>query len=279
MEDFIIKRALSASEHQNIFNKARVLLLKNDESAAIEKFQNLCYEIEEIYKNNPESNVELELIPLSLRELSEIYRKRDDFDKALLHLSCSNLFLGFLAKRNRKNEVNDEEDSNERQKKQSDLDNIPAINDIFVKMHQAFNRPNKPTKEEIIKGIVDVKRREDEEIAKQNMEFFMRAKQEKLEQLKNSRFKRFLEYIDKHPIEIAIGFMLFMFVFLFIAFCIFDSGTVVFKTGERFKDIYNSMEQTNKMGHEQARILKDNFRKMRGDSKKKNRKRNKDMEL
>jgi len=204
----------------NEFKKAKVLMIRNNEEEAVKRFQNVCLSIEGIVKKNPSATVEMHYIPLSMSEIAEVYKKRNDLEKALAYLTTSRKFLEYISV-NRPQNVRgtDYSDDPGYDYEEHKLENL------FDQMHEAFDKPDAPPKQdpqEVVKMFMDAQKKREEEIAKENMEKLMQAVKDRQKKLENSRWERFLEYVNQHPIAIALGSIVFLGVFLVLSMTLFS---------------------------------------------------------
>ena len=224
MEEFDLTTTIStlnSSNFENDFKKAQVLQLRNNEEEEIKKYQSVCYSIEKIKKKNPSSNVELHYIPLSLSKIGEIYQKKEDLEKALLFMRTSRCFLEYISQ-NKPSKIRNSESSDEINTDSFEEHNLDKL---FDDMHIAFEKPDAPPKQdpqEIVKLFMEAQKKREEEVAKENMEKLMLAVKERQQKLENSRWERFLEYVNKHPIAIALGSILFLGIFLVLSMSMFN---------------------------------------------------------
>lgn len=220
MEERAIAMAMSASSFENTFKQAQVLKLNKKPDDALVKFRSVCESIEHVVNSNPSANVELHLIPLSLKEISEIYQQKDAYDKALEYMKTSRQFLEYMFA-NRPNREGENSDDGAMGDKEE-----YTLGSLFVRMHKCFDMEDpepKPDAQEIVKMFQEAKKKEEEETARKNLEMLKRSTEERKEKLRNSRWLRFLEYVNDHPIAIAIGSIVFLGIFLAFSLVIFNN--------------------------------------------------------
>ena len=202
------------------FNKAEILLFRQKEEEAVKLFQKVCLSIEGVIKKNQSATGEMYFIPLSMSKISEVYKNRNDLEKALAYLTTGRKFLEYISM-NRPQNVPD-----------TDHLDYPVcdheehkLESLFYQMHETFNKPDSPPKQdpqEVVKMFMDAQKKREEEIAKENMEKLMQAVKDRQKKLENSRWERFLEYVNQHPIAIALGSIVFLGVFLVLSMTLFS---------------------------------------------------------
>lgn len=217
MEEKIMKMAMSSSMYENQFKQGDALLKLNKPDAALQKFKSVCENLEALMRSNPSAHVESHLIPMSLTKMSDIYKERQDINKALALMQNARHFLEYMCanKPNRDNEDSDEAGETEHY----------TLGALFVEMHKAFSMedaPPKPDAEEITKMFLEAKKKHDEEVARQNIEKLKALNEARKEKLRNSRWARFVEFVNDHPIAFAIGSVAFLSVFLVISILMFS---------------------------------------------------------
>ena len=209
---------MNASSFENTFKQASALVELKKPDLALEKFKSVCESIEAVVRSNPNANVELHLVPLSLTKISDIYKERDDLDKALAFMQVARKFLEYISA-NRPNKEDEPSDDGDREEY--------TIGALFIQMHKAFEKPDAPPKQdpaEIVKMFQEAKKKREEEIAKENMQKLKDALAARKEKLRTSRWARFVEYVNNHPIGIAVGSVVFLAVFLVFALLIFRNS-------------------------------------------------------
>ena len=217
-ESKLFSMTMNASSFENTFKQACALVELKKPDEAIKKFRFVCEQIEAIIRTNPNANIELHLVPLSLTKVSDIYKDRDDLDKALALMTTARKFLEYIEanKPNRDNEPSDDGADHEEY----------TIGALFLEMHKSFDMedaPPKPDPEELVKMFQEAKKKREEEIAKENMQKLKEALEARKEKLRTSRWARFVEYLNSHPIGIAVGSIIFLAIFLGFALLIFKS--------------------------------------------------------
>ena len=217
-ESKLFSMTLNASSYENTFKQACALVELKKPDEAIRKFRFVCEQIEAIIRTNPNANIELHLVPLSLTKVSDIYKDRDDLDKALALMTTARKFLEYIGanKPNREDEPSDDGADHEEY----------TIGALFLEMHKAFDMkdaPPKPDPEELVRMFQEAKKKREEEIAKENMQKLKEALEARKERLRTSRWARFVEYLNSHPIGIAVGSIVFLAIFLCFALIIFKS--------------------------------------------------------
>ena len=233
LEDRAISMAMNGSSFENVFKQARALVVLKRPDQALIKFRTVCEMIENVLRTNPSAALELRLVPLSLTEISDIYKAKDDLDKALAFMQCARKFLEYMSanKPNKEDEPSDDGCEHEEY----------TLGALFVEMHKAFemkDAPPKPDPEEIVRMFQEAKKKREEEIARENMQKLKDALAAKKERLRTSRWARFVEYVNDHPVGIAIGSVVFLSIFLIFALVIFSSGD-----NESLKNLRNARKE------------------------------------
>ena len=212
---------LNASQIENNFKIAQVLQIRKETEKSIRKYQDICFSLEKIIFNNPNSNVEIHYIPLSLSKLSDIYKEKEDFNKALLFMTCSRKFLEYIA--NERSRHSSEKTFNEEGGEENfqPLYEEHSLNELFQMMHSAFEAPDSlPPKDpqEIISEFLSAKKRQEEEVVLSNLAKVKRINEERKLRLANSRFERFVEWVNGHSVIVVFIIFLIFIVFLSLSF-------------------------------------------------------------
>lgn len=268
-ESFVTKALLNSSTIENNFKIGQVLAIQNKEEQALAKFKDVCISLENIIKHNPDATVELHFLPLSLGEMSNIYKKRNDLNKALAFMSTERKFLEYMAA-NKPNQEND----NDTQPETFPIEEH-NLSDLLSEMHNDFAMPDaEPPKDpqEIVKMFMKAKEKQDEETVKRNLEILNKMAKERQERLANSRWERFLEYVNDHPIRIAIGAVVFLLIFLFLTFLVIsldedeeDNLSRVNKPTQHLHDKRKSENKPPKMTEEQMKNMQNLMKKLQSD--------------
>ncbi|OHT05014.1 hypothetical protein TRFO_27321 [Tritrichomonas foetus] len=205
----------NSSTIENNFKIAQVLQIRKEPERALNKYKDVCLSLEKISRNNPGTNLELHFLPLSLGKISEIYKEKNDPEKALAFLVCQRHFFEYMAA----NRPNHEHENSTDGADGKDLEEH-TLEELFEEMHNAFNKEDAPPPrdpQEVVKLFLEAKKKQDEEIAKENMKRLTEMIEERKRKLENSKWEQTLEWINNHPIKLAIGAVVFLGIFLIIA--------------------------------------------------------------
>lgn len=213
---------LSATSIENSFKMAQVLAIRNEIVQAIQRFQSVCLSLEKVVRMNPASHCEIHFIPLALGELSSIYQKKDDVEKALGLTQCQRGFLEYIANNRANQEDEDSTDGGETE--------LPEhrIEDLFEQMHRAFDREDAPPPrdpQELVQLFMEAKKKQEEKVARENMEMLKRSAEERRLRLENSKWEQTIEWVSNNPLKLAVATAVFLCVFLAVALSVVDSDT------------------------------------------------------
>lgn len=209
----------NASTIENNYKIAEVLQIRNEIPKAIKRYQDVCLALERITNSNPGAQSELRFAAMSLGKLSEIYQKKEDFDKALAFARCQRGFLEFIANNKPNQEDECSTDGGEAELPEHKLE------DLWEQMHAAIDMADAPPPkdpQEVVQLFLEAKKKQDAENARRNMEMLNQIMEEKKKKLETSRWEQTLEWINQHPIKLAISAVVFLGVFLAIALSMFD---------------------------------------------------------
>lgn len=198
---------ISSCVLENNFKIAQVFEMQNQLTQAINKYQEVCYSIETISKTLPDTNLEFHLLQLSLGRLCDIYKKKDDIEKAIGFVKLQKKFLEYIAV-NQPIRGDSEEDF-------KDFDSFEQhnLNDLFCELHEVFDKPDAPPppdSNEILKNFFEEKKQREEDTKKHNMERLLQLVEERKKRLENSRWERFLDWMNNHPVGISVALILFI---------------------------------------------------------------------
>lgn len=206
---------LNASKIENDFKMAQVMKIQQQTDRAIKKFKDVCFNLEAIIKHNPGATTEIHFIPLSLGELSEIFKERRDLNKALAFVKCQRKFLEYI-------HSNRPHHENEYSGEGTDEPEFPEHNlsDLFEEMHKAFEKEGAPPErdpQDVVKLIMEAQKKQEQETAKKNLEKLQQLVAERKKRLEESRWEQTLEWVNDHPIRVAFGAIVFLLIFITIA--------------------------------------------------------------
>lgn len=211
---------LNSSAIENNFKIAQVLQIRKEIPKALAKYQSVCVSLENISKNNPGANLELHFIPLSLGKMSDIYKEKQDLEKALAFMKCQRHFLEYMASNKPNREQEDSTDGADGK----GFDEH-SLDDLYSEMHKCFEMKDAPPPrdpQEIVKEFAEAKKKQDEENARENMRRLNEILEERKRKLENSKWEQTIEWVSNHPIKLALGALVFLGVFLIIALNSFD---------------------------------------------------------
>ncbi|EAY00313.1 hypothetical protein TVAG_179840 [Trichomonas vaginalis G3] len=216
MEEKIMKMAMNSSTYENQYKQGDALVKLGKPDAALQKFKSVCENLEVLMKANPAARIESHLIPMSLTKMADIYKDKKDVNKALALMKNARHFLEYMCanKPNREDEDSDEADNAEHY----------TLGALFVEMHKAFDMEDATPPsdaEEITRIFLEAKKKHEEETARKNIEKLKAINEARKEKLRNSRWARFVELVNDHPIAFAIGSVVFLSVFLIISLMMF----------------------------------------------------------
>lgn len=210
----------NSSKIENDFKIAQVLQIRKEIPKALAKYQSVCESLEMISTNNPGANLEIHFIPLSLGKMSDIYKERQDLEKALAFMKCQRHFLEYIAS-NRPNRENENSADGADGKEFEEH----SLTDLFIEMHKCFDKKDAPPPrdpQDIVKEFEKAKKKQDEETARENMRKLNEILEERKRKLENSKWEQTIEWVSNHPIKLAIGSLVFLGVFLIIALNCFE---------------------------------------------------------
>lgn len=98
------------------------------------------------------------------------------------------------------------------------------IFDLFENMHQCFDTPDTPPPtppEDIAKMYMEAKEKQDAETVKENMNKLREFNEERKRKLETSRWARFADWTNQHPMQFAIILSVFLLLLLIGVFAIF----------------------------------------------------------
>ena len=239
---------LNSSTIENNFKIAQVLQIRKEVDKAMSRYKDVCFSLEKIARNNPGANLELQYIPLSLGKMSDIYKERNDLEKALAFMVCQRHFLEYMAA----NKPNQEhEDSTDGEKGKGFEEH--SLEELFSEMHAAFDKEDAPPPkdpQDVVKMFMEAKKKEDEERAKENMKRLNEIMEERKRKLENSKWEQTLEWVNNHPIKLAFGAVVFLVVFLLIALNSFDFDDL--DPAKEMKQLRRQAAEKNKGKNQQA---------------------------
>lgn len=210
----------NSSKIENDFKIAKVLQIRKEIPKALLKYQRVCEALEQISTNNPGANLELHFIPLSLGQMSDIYKEKQDLGKALAFMKCQRHFLEYIASNRPNREQENSTDGADG--KEFEEHSLP---DLFNEMHKCFEMKDAPPPrdpKDIVKEFEIAKKKQDEENAKENMRRLNEILEERKRKLENSKWEQTIEWVSNHPIKLALGSLVFLGVFLVIALNCFE---------------------------------------------------------
>ena len=204
--DFDPKGPVTHAVLENTFKMGQLLQLQKKYDLAIEKYKEVCYSMADILKEHPEA--EFHLIPLSIGKAVEIYRERDDIDKALALMKVERKFLETMAAS--KEDFKSEDGDGEFKCQKHD------INKLLREMKSAFEmkKPATQSPEEIVKMLLEERKKQEQEAQQRNMQRLLEIAQERKNRLANSRWERFTDWLSNNPVVLIIGVVVLLGSFL-----------------------------------------------------------------
>ncbi|OHT15988.1 hypothetical protein TRFO_42145 [Tritrichomonas foetus] len=190
-----------ASSIENDFKIAQVLKYQNKTSQSINKFQSVIKSVENIFRQAPEKEIDLNIVPIAIGNLVEIYKGNDELDKALKLLEIQKLFLNkIISMKSNDSNKQDYIKTAEDHRKYTVIDLFDRLNNIF-KMPSP-KPPESPQK--VLNQFLKEKEKQESDMAKENMMKLLEIIEAKKRRYENSRFERWSDWINNNPIAILI---------------------------------------------------------------------------
>lgn len=191
---------------ENTFKMGQVLQIQKKYDQALEKYLYVCNSMLPILRQHPEAEYSLLIVTIS--KLVEIYREKDELDKAIAFMKVERELLETLAAR--KGTYKDDDDDVKEFKAQ-EHDMTSMMDHMESALHL---KTDKKSPEEIVQMLMEARKKQERENQEKNMQDLLKMLEERQKKYENSRWERFTDWLSDNPVFVVIGSVAILAIFI-----------------------------------------------------------------
>lgn len=206
-----------SNDIRNKYNTAEVLQKIKNYEKAIEKYFEVCWDIEKILKFNISAGVDFYLPMFSIGKISDIFEEREEYKKSLIFRQIQNSFLVILKQK---------KDIDDRIRNGDDIDielaDVSSITydilNIFKQLRQAHDNINNSeydSPQQLAKRINEAYQKDQQRKIEEFTRLLEKENEEREKKIKSSFWRRNVYDMLDNPVKFII-FLFFFAVFVMI---------------------------------------------------------------